>query len=174
MLRTPEDRTFYLLVQRAIFQVTPEQQGRFGLLLDDRAAPVFNGAREGEVGHIGASVCRDGARVRAMAMRARDGLAATLKDLPPSANEQTRKAGFYYSQETLADGAEFFYFPILVISHGALGPVTGVIYDTKTGRATVVQAEFLSMCEQFGRDFQDSAFCPDPRGALKRIAQALR
>jgi hypothetical protein len=46
-----------------------------------------------------------------MAMRARDGLAATLKNLPPLSDEQTRKAGSYYSRETLADGAEFFYSP---------------------------------------------------------------
>jgi hypothetical protein len=64
-----------------------------------------------ELGHIGASVCKNGARVREMAMRARDGLAATLKNLPPLSDEQTRKAGSYYSRETLADGAEFFYSP---------------------------------------------------------------
>ena len=73
------------------------------------------------------------------------------------------------------DGAEFFYFPVLLIGHGVLGPVTGVIYDKKTGSAAVVQAELLQMCgEQFGKDFQDSAFCTDPRGALKRVAQAIR
>ena len=56
-----------------------------------------------------------------------------------------------------------------------LGPVTGVIYDKKTGSAAVVQAALLQMCdEQFGKDFQDSAFCTDPRGALKRVAQAMR
>jgi hypothetical protein len=84
---------------------------------------VFNGAGDGieqvqceqganftiigfanELGHIGASVCKNGARVREMAMRTRDGLAATLKNLPPSSDEQARKAGLYYSQETLADG----------------------------------------------------------------------
>ena len=128
-----------------------------------------------ELGHIGGSVCRNGARVREMAMRARGGLAATLKNLPPMSDEQARKAGWYYSQETLADGAEFFYFPVLVISHGVVGPFTGVIYDKRTGSAAVVQAELLQMCgEQFGKDFQDSTFCTDPRGALKRVAQAIR
>lgn len=191
---TPEERRFYALVQQAIYQVTPEQQGRFRLSPDDRTAPVFNAAGDGieqvqceqganftiigfanELGHIGASVCTNGARVREMAMRARDGLAATLKNLPPLSDAQTRKAGWYYSRETLAGGAEFFYFPILLISHGVLGPFTGVIYDKTTGSAAVVQAELLQMCgEQFGKDFQDSAFCADPRGALKRVAQAIR
>jgi hypothetical protein len=194
MPQTPEERRFYALVQRAIYHVTPQQQGRFQLGLADRTAPVFNAAGDGieqvqceqvanfsiigfanELGQIGASVCKNGARVREMAMRARDGLAAALKNLPPSSDEQPRKAGLYYSQETLADGAEFFYFPVLLIGHGVLGPVTAVIYDKKTGSAAVVQAALLQMCgEQFGKDFQDSAFCTDPRGALKRVAQAIR
>ncbi|HYM26115.1 MAG TPA: hypothetical protein VEU08_23015, partial [Vicinamibacterales bacterium] len=124
---------------------------------------------------IGGSVCRNGARVREMATRARGGLAATLKNLPASSDEQRRKAGWYYSQETLADGTEFFYFPVLVISHGVVGPFTAAIYDTKTGTAVVVQAALLQMCgEQFGKDFHDSAFCSDPRSALKRVAQAIR
>ena len=194
MPQTPEERRFYALVQRAIYQVTPQQQGRFQLGLADRTAPVFNAAGDGieqvqceqvanfsiigfanELGQIGGSVCKNGARVREMAMRASDGLTATLKNLPPLSDEQARKAGLYYSQETLADGAEFFYFPVLLIGHGVLGPVTGVIYDKKTGSAAVVQAALLQMCgEQFGKDFDDSAFCTDPRGALKRVAQAIR
>jgi len=194
MPQTPEERRFYARVQRAIYQVTPEQQGRFGLGLADRTDPVFNAAGDGieqvpceqvanfsiigfanELGQIGGSVCRNGARVREMAMRARDALAATLKNVPRLSEEEARKGGWYYSQETLADGAEFFYFPVLLIGHGVLGPVTGVIYDKKTGSAVVVQAGLLQMCgEQFGKDFQDSAFCTDPRGALKRVAQAIR
>jgi hypothetical protein len=194
MPQTPEERRFSALVEGAIYQVTPQQQGRFRLAPADRSAPVFNAAGDGveqvpceqvanfsiigfanELGQIGGSVCKDGARLRELAMRARAGLAAALKNLPASIDAQARKAGLYYSHETLADGAEFFYFPVLLIGHGVLGPVTGVIYDQKTRSAAVVQATLLQMCgEQFGKDFQDSAFCADPRAAVRRIVQAIR
>ena len=75
----------------------------------------------------------------------------------------------------MSDGAEFYYFPVLVIGHGVLGPLSGVLYDKKTGSAVVVQIEASHMCgEQFVREFKDAPFCTDMRAALKRIALALR
>jgi hypothetical protein len=42
---------------------------------------------------------------------------------------------------TLGDGPEFHYFPVIAVGHGVLGAYSGVLHDTKTGRAVVVQAE---------------------------------
>jgi hypothetical protein len=130
MPQTLEERRFYALVQRAIYQVTPEQQGRFRLGLADRTAPVFYAAGDGieqvpceqganftiigfatELGHIGASVCRSGARVREMAMRARGGLAATLKNLPPLSDEQAASSGGTIRRKRSPTGRNFSTSP---------------------------------------------------------------
>ena len=90
---------------------------------------------------------------------------------PLGTNEPERhKVGWYYAHETLAEGIEYFSYPVLLIGHGVLGPVTGVLYDKKTGKALVVQADVHQMCGEGFRDrFADAPFCSDLGAAVKRI-----
>ena len=89
--------------------------------------------------------------------------------------EDARKIGWYYAQENLSDGAEFYYFPLIAVGHGVLGVYSGVLYDKKTGSAVVIQTEARQMCgENFVKEFKDAPFCTDMRGTLKRLAQSVR
>ncbi|HEY3075050.1 MAG TPA: hypothetical protein VGJ74_07745 [Burkholderiales bacterium] len=191
MPQTPEEKQFYAVVSRAIYQLMPQDKERFLLLLGERAHPVFPGdgtnsvehvqcerlaafeflGYANQLGNIGAAMCKNGARVRELSVKSRARLAATLKRLPVN-EEQARRVGWYYAQETLGDGSEFYYFPVIGISHGVLSIYTGALYDKKTGSASVVQMAPYPMCER--EQYKDAPFCTDMRGALKRLLQALR
>lgn len=187
--RTDEEKAFYSAFAKSIFSLVPAERGKFGLTLDDRQPPTFYGREPNtiealpcekiaafgflgfanELGHISASVCANGAKARELSLRAKSSFAALTK----GANDpEARKIGWYYAQETLPDGAEYFYFPVLLISHGIVGPVTGVLHDRKGGRAIVVQAEVRKMCEF--KEFELAPFCADLGGAVKRIVTDLR
>jgi hypothetical protein len=86
---------------------------------------------------------------------------------------ELRSAGWSFTRETLAGGADYYYFPVFLISHGVVGPVTGVLHERKTGKALVVQVELRRMCEQF-QEFKAALFCTDLAGAVKRLALDLR
>lgn len=191
--QTPEERQFHSAVSRAIYQVMPREPERFVLALADRANPVFPGEAAGhfeqvrceklaafaflgyanQLGSIAATHCMDASRVRELAAKSRARLAATLKALSVS-DEDARKAGWYYAAETLGDGSEFFYFPVLAVGHGVLGAFTGVLLDRNSGAAAVIQAMPYPMCEGFRRHYESSPFCADMRQALRRIAQTLQ
>ena len=192
--KTDEEKAFYSAAAKAIFQVMPAEKERFALTLAQRHPPTFPGREPNtleqvpcektasfgmlgyatELGHITAAACNDGAKVRTLSLRARASLASLLKQLGMT-EADARKAGWYYSQETLPDGAEFFYYPVLLIGHGIVGPVNAVLFDKKTGKALVVQMEARQMCgEHFIRHFRDSPFCTDRRAALRRIVEGLR
>ena len=174
--KTDEDKAFYSAVARSIFAVIPGERGKFGLTLDDRHPPTFCGheANTIELGHLGASVCSNGAKARELSLRAKSHLAALARQ-SGAKEEDLRKAGWTFTQETLPDGAEYFYFPVLIVSHGVVGPVTGVLHDRKTGRALVVQTEVRQMCgENFKDEFKAAPFCTDLAGSVKRVVLALR
>lgn len=97
----------------------------------------------------------------------------TMKSL--SINEvNAREIGWYYVQETLSDGSEFYYFPVLAMGHGVFTAYTEALYDKKTAMAVVVQAAPYPMCEQFREHYKGSAMCADVRGLLRRVAQTLQ
>jgi hypothetical protein len=189
-----EDKQFDAAVWRAVTQVMPLEKGRFVLTLGDRANPSFPGEQRNnfeqvpcerlagfgflgyatELGKLTAAACKNGARVRELSTKARARLPLMMAGLPIK-DEDARKAGWYYAQETLGDGAEFHYFPLIAVGHGVLGVYSGVLYDKKTGGAVVIQAETSQMCgEHFIKEFKDAPFCADMRGTLKRVAQAVR
>lgn len=193
MPQTQEERQFYAAVSRAIYQVIPQEREQFTLGLADRANPVLPG--EGmnsfeqvpceklaafqvfgygnQLGQITAAVCKNGARVRELSLKSRASLAAKLKGL--SVNEDNaREIGWYYVQETLSDGSDFYYFPVLAIGHGVLTAYTGALYDKRTGMAVVVQAAPYPMCEHFREHYKESPMCTDIRGTLKRVAQTVQ
>jgi hypothetical protein len=193
MPQTQEERQFYSAVSRAIYQVMPQEKERFTLTLGDRANPVFPGegtnsfeqvpceelaafryiGYANDLGGITAALCKNGSRVRELSAKSRARVAAMLKTLPVK-EEDARKAGLYYSVETLSDGSEFHYFPVLAFGHGVLSAYTGAVYDKKSGMAVVVQATPYPMCESFLRDFEKSPFCTDIRQMLMRVARALQ
>ncbi len=193
MPQTQEERQFYSAVSRAIYQVMPQEKERFTLTLADRANPIFPGegtnsfepvpceklaafryiGYANDLGGITAAQCKSGARVRELSAKSRDRLATMLKALPVKA-EDARKIGWYYELETLSDGSEFHYFPVLLFGHGVLAAYTGVLYDKKSGTAVVVQAAPYPMCESFRRDFEKSPLCADVRQALMRVARTLQ
>lgn len=187
--RTDEEKAFYSALAKSIFSLVPAERGRFGLTLDERQPPTFYGREPNtiealpcekiaafgflgfanELGHISASVCANGAKARELSLRAKSSWAALAKGVNDA---EARKIGWYYAQETLPDGADYFYFPVLLVSHGVVGPVTGVLHDRKGGRAIVVQAEVRKMCEF--KEFEAAPFCADLGGAVKRIVTGLR
>jgi hypothetical protein len=194
MPQTPEEKQFYSVVSRAVTQVMPLEKGRFALTLGDRGNPSFPGEGRNnfeqvpcerlaafgflgyatELGKLTAAACKNGARVRELSAKARARLPLMMAGLPIK-DEDARKLGWYYAQETLSDGAEFYYFPLIAVGHGVLGIYSGVLYDKKTGGAVVIQAEAGQMCgEHFAKEFKDALFCTDMRGSLKRLAQSIR
>jgi hypothetical protein len=194
MPQTPEEHKFYAAVSRAVTQVMPLEKGRFVLTLGDRANPSFPGEERNnfeqvpcerlaafgflgyatELGKLTAAACKNGARVRELSANARARVPLMMAGLPIK-EDDARKLGWYYAQETLGDGAEFHYFPLIAVGHGVLGAYSGVLYDKKTGGAVVIQAEARQMCgEHFVKEFKDAPFCTDMRGTLKRLAQSIR
>jgi hypothetical protein len=193
MPQTQEERQFYTIVSRAIYQVVPQEQERFTLGLAERANPVFPGEAMNDfeqvpcerlaafrifgygnqLGLITAAACRNGARVRELSEKSRADLAAKLKALSVDENS-ARAIGWYYVRETLSDGSDFYYFPALAIGHGILTNYTGALYDKKTGAAVVVQAAPYPMCESFREYFKDSLVCTDIRATLMQLVRALR
>ena len=193
MPQTPEEKQFYAVVSRAVTQVMPLEKGRFALTLGDRANPSFPEAQNNfeqvpcerlaafgflgyatELGKLTAAACKNGARVRELSAKARARLPLMMAGLPIK-EEDARKIGWYYAQETLSDGAEFYYLPLIAVGHGVLGVYSGVLYDKKTGSAVVIQTEARQMCgENFVKEFKDAPFCADMRGTLKRLAQSIR
>jgi hypothetical protein len=192
--QTAEEKQFYAAVGRAVYAMVPFEKGRFALGFGDRTQPAFPGSTTNsleqvpceklamlnihgfatQLGQLGVAVCNDGARVRALSRRSRASLAALLKQLGVD-EADARRVGWYYAEDKLAGGAEFYYFPVLLIGHGVLGPLTGALYESTTRRAIVVQLDVHQMCgEQFGQDFKDAPFCADARAALARLTQALR
>ena len=193
MPQTQEERQFYSAVSRAIYQVMPQEKERFVLALGDRANPIFPGegtnsfeqvpceklaafryiGYANDLGGITAAQCKSGARVRELSAKSRARLVALLKTLPVK-DEDARKTGWYYELETLSDGSEFYYFPVLAFGHGILAAYTGALYDKKSGTAVVVQATPYPMCENFRQDYDKSPFCADIRQALMRVARTLQ
>lgn len=193
MPQTQEERQFYAAASKAIYQVMPQEKERFSLALADRANPSFPGEGRNnfeqvpceriaaftfigyanELGGISVALCRNGARVRQLAAKSRVNIAAMLKELAVD-GANARKAGWNYELETLGNGAEFHYFPVIAIGHGILTAYTGVLYERKTGRAVVVQAAPYPMCEHFREYFGTSPFCADMRQSLKRVVLALQ
>ena len=193
MPQTQEERQFYTAVSHAIYQVVPKEQERFTLGLAERAIPALPG--EGmndfeqvpceklaafqiigygnQLGQITAAACRNGARVRELSEKSRAVLAAKLKSL--SVDEKSARAiGWYYVHETMSDGSDFYYFPVLAVAHGVLTVYTGALYDKTTGGAIVVQVAPYPMCESFREHFKDTPMCVDVRGALTQIVRTLR
>jgi hypothetical protein len=192
--KTDDAKAFYSAVARSIFALVPAEREKFGLTLDERRPPSFYGRAPNtlealpceriaafgmlgfatELGHLSAAVCANGARARELSLRSKSRFGEMMKQFGTD-EAQLRKAGWYYAEENLADDAEYYYFPVLLISHGVLGPVTGVLYEKKRGKALVVQAEVRRMCgEGFARDFKDAPFCRDLGEAVKRIVLDLR
>jgi hypothetical protein len=192
--KTEEEKAFYSVVVKSIFAVMPGEREKFGLTYAERHPPTFPGRELNsleqvacekiaafgflgfgtELGHLSAAVCSNGASVRTLSMRARANLSGLAKRLGGT-EADFRKAGWYYEQQALADGAEFYYFPVLLVSHGILGPLTAVLYEKKSGKAVVVQIEVRQMCgENFLRDFKDAPFCTDMPATLKRLVLSLR
>lgn len=195
MPQTQEERQFYSAVSRAIYQVMPQEKEVFTLTLGDRANPVFPGegansfeqvpceklaafryiGYANDLGGITAALCKNGSRVRELSAKSRTRLAAALKTLPVTVKEEdARKAGWYYAVETLGDGSEFHYFPVLAFGHGVLSAYTGALYDKKSGMAAVVQATPYPMCESFRQYYDKSPFCADIRQMLMRVARTLQ
>jgi hypothetical protein len=193
MPQTQEERQFHAAVSRAIYQIVPQERERFTLGLADRANPVLPGEGTNDpepvpceklaafqvlgygnaLGHITAATCKNGARVRELSAGSRTSLTAKLKDL--SINEdQARRIGWYYVQETQSDGSDYYYFPVLALGHGVLAVLTGALYDKKTGIAVVVQAVPYPMCEAFRERYKESPMCTDMLETLRRIAQTLQ
>jgi hypothetical protein len=189
--KTGEEKAFYSAVARAIFALVPAERGKFGLTLDERQPPTFYGRELNtieplpceriaafgmlgfatELGHISAAVCADGARARELSRRAKAHLVAMARQFGAS-EADLRKAGWTFAQEALPGGADYYYFPVLLISHGVVGPLTGVLHERRSGKALVVQMEVRRMCE-FG-EFKGAPFCADAAGVLKRMVLGLR
>ena len=94
-----------------------------------RRQPAGQGNR---LGGLVAALCQKGGHIRALAASSSPRIEAALKRLPVRVNEtDARKIGWYYSLETLSDGVEFHYFPVLAFGHGVLSVYTGVLYDNK-------------------------------------------
>jgi hypothetical protein len=192
MPQTQEERQFYSAVSKAIYQVIPQEKERFVLTLGDRADPIFpgegtNGFEQvpcekraafrpvgfaNDLGGFTAAACKNGARVRELSAKSRARLAAMLKSLPIVKDEDARKIGWYYELETLSDGSELHYFPVLAIGHGVVAVYTAALYDKKSGTAVIVQATPYPMCENFRKDYEP--FCADVRKGLKRMALTLQ
>ncbi len=192
MPQTLEERQFYATVSRAIYEVMPQERERFTLALGDRTNPIFPGEAANnfeqmpceklaafqfigygnQLGGITAALCKNGARVRELSANSRARVAAMLKTFPVN-DADARKIGWYYSLETLSDGSEFYYFPVLAVGHGVLSAYTGALYDKKSGMAAVVQATPYPMCEHFRKYYDGSPFCTDIRQTLMRVARTI-
>ena len=185
---TEEERLFGAAVLKAVYRIQPLSKD-FKLTISDRAAPVvpaveedkwvnlacenvvdfgFAGAEADNLGGLIAATCKDGAQVRELAPRAKARAAAELKEMSVPEGK-ARKMGWYSAHEKLKDGADFYYFPVIVTGHGVGFFLTGALVD-KSGSAIVVQTAATFLCE----DVKDSPFCKDARKALLQLAQALR
>jgi hypothetical protein len=190
--KTKEDRDFYTKVVRAIQQKAPLQDGKFVLTLAKRVGPLFPAKNAdtfekvdcemvaafnvlgygNEVAQISVSDCTNGSRLRELAVKSRD--QAFLKRLSEAGKEaDLRKAGLYYSMEKQGDGSEFYYFPVIALGHGMIAIYTGVLFNSKTGHAVVVQIGNDPMCTNFQSYYKDSPICSDLEGFFRYLTIAI-
>lgn len=178
---------FSVAAGREIWQVARFNPPEFGLMLAEETPFAFYGeavkcersagfgfiAQANHAGGVLVGVCAAQAqRVRALALKAQPALGALLAQLAPIEPAALHKAGWTYVKNTGADGAEEYFFSVLVVGHGILGPQTVVRVPRGARRAIVVQADTSHLCENF-RLSNPTPLCTNTRQALADIARRL-
>ena len=84
----------------------------------------------------------------------------------------SRPASWVVTRTTGPDGAEEHYFALIAVGHGIASLPTLVRIPRGGGRAVIVQADTMKLCENYG--LQDrTALCRNTRQALADIARRL-
>lgn len=157
---------FYGAALNEFQEVTCERSASFGII-----------ALANMAGGIHAGICLSEAkRVRALASSAQPALAGVLALLSREGAKidtaQLDKFGWKYARTAGADGAEEHYFALVAVGHGIVSLPTLVRVPRGAGRAIVVQADTMKLCENYG--LQDrTPLCSNTRGALAEIARRL-
>lgn len=143
----------------------------------ERSAAFEFIAKANLVGGLHVGICAGEAkRVRALAVAAQPALDAVLGQLFQASNKPDQallaKHGWTYAKRTGAGGAEEHFFAVLAIGHGVLSMPTLVLSPRSAGRAIVVQADTMRLCENYGLDNQ-TPLCSDTRQALTDIARRI-
>jgi len=143
----------------------------------ERSASFSIIAKANLAGEIHAGIClRDAQRVRALASHAQPALAGTLALLSVGSAKldaaMLDKFGWKYARTAGADGGEEHYFPVVAVGHGIGSLPTLVRIPRGAGRAIVVQADTMRLCENYG--LQDKTpLCSNTRQALADIARRV-
>lgn len=125
-------------------------------------------ASANSAGGILVGICaKEAQHVRALAVAAKPALERLLTQAGIMQNPV-----WTYAKTTAADGAEEYFFPVLAVGHGILGPQTVVRVPRGARRAIVVQADTMHLCESFGLKTH-TPLCIDTRQALTDIARRL-
>jgi len=157
---------FYGAAMNEFQEVACERTASFGII-----------ALANMAGGIRAGICvREAKRVRALASSAQPALAGVLAILSQEGftldPAKLDKLGWKYARTVGADGAEEHYFPLVAVGHGIGSLPTLVRIPRGAGRAIVVQADTMKLCENYG--LQDrTPLCINTRQALADIARRL-
>ena len=157
---------FYGAAMNEFQEVTCERSASYGIIA---LANMAGGIRTG--------ICvREAKRVRALAVSAQPALAGVLALLSENSRKldsgALEKLGWKYVKSVAADGAEEHYFALIAVGHGIGSLPTLVRIPRGAGRAIVVQADTMKLCENYG--LQDKTpLCSNTRRALADIARRL-
>lgn len=143
----------------------------------ERSASFDIVAKANLAGEMRAGICvREAKRVRALAASAQPKLAGIIAMLSQDGAKldpaKLDKFGWNYRKTVGADGSEEHYFPLIAVGHGLAVLPTVVRLPPGAGRAVIVQADTLKLCENYGLQNQ-TPLCIDTRQALTDIARRL-
>ena len=143
----------------------------------ERSAPFGIVAKANLAGEIRAGICvREAKRVRALAASAQPKLAGMIAMLAQDGAKfdpaLLEKFGWNYARTAGADGSEEHYFPLIAVGHGIGSLPTLVRVPAGAGRAIIVQADTMKLCENYGLR-EKTLLCSNTRQALTEIARRL-
>lgn len=154
-----------------------EAMNEFKNAVCERSASFGIIAKANMAGEIRAGICvREAKRVRALAASAQPKLAAMIAMISQDGAKlnpaMLDKFGWKYARTVGADGSEEHYFPLIAVGHGFGSLPTLVRLPPGAGRAIVVQADTMKLCENYG--LQDKTLlCSNTRQALAEIARRV-